>query len=262
MDRNLRRLKNTPFPKLPTNADEIKSAFKKPEILEQYGFNLRGSERFYVDTITDTQSAFTVFASTEAIRLTVEHIPPNERRYLLDATFDVTPIGGFYQLLIVYIEFKNDVFPIAYIAMKDKKTETYESVFRFLNSKVFELEPMAFMTDHEAGLIKALKNCFPGTPTYRCWYHFKAAVRRNAVRLGLQKLIKGNEIAKSTYKKMLNLPLLPPEDIPKAFEAIKKGAKKQKLGKQFTEFFKYFENYWMKVVSFLVPFRHINASLD
>ena len=88
---------------MPGNAQEISDAFKKPVILEEYGFNLRGSERFYVDTIQiNTQSAFTVFASTEAIRITLEHIPPDERRYLLDATFDVTPIGS-YQLLIVYV---------------------------------------------------------------------------------------------------------------------------------------------------------------
>lgn len=153
-----------------------------------------------------------------------------------------------------YIEFKNDVFPVAYIAMTDKKTETYESVFKFINSNVFAMQPATIMTDHEAGLRKALKSTFPGVKMYTCWYHYKAAVRRRAVRLRLFKLIKENEKARSIYRKILNLPLLPSEDIPKTYELIKKEAKKQKLDSQFKLFFKYFDGFWIKLVSFPVFF--------
>ena len=65
------------------------------------------------------------------------------------------------------------MFPLAYVAMSDKKTETYESLFKFINANVFEMKPSAFMTDHEAGLMKALKNCFPGVKMHTCWYHYK-----------------------------------------------------------------------------------------
>lgn len=38
-----------------------------------------------------------------------QNISPEERHYLMDATLDVVPDGNFYQLLIIHIEYKNDV---------------------------------------------------------------------------------------------------------------------------------------------------------
>lgn len=249
MERNLRRLKNRPYPKLPKNAEEIGAAFKEPEILEEFGFNLRGNERFYVNTTTNSSSSFTIFASKNVMNMIRDHIPPKERRYLLDATFDVTPLGSYYQLLIIYIEYKNDVFPIAYIAMSDKKTETYEAVFIYIQNYVFEMEPSAFMTDFEGGLRKALRKCFICAKLHTCWYHYTAAVRKRFRRLQMTKLIKNNADARTIYKKLLSLPLLPPDDIVKGYELIKEEAKKKLLKKQFEKIFLYFQRFWLKIVS-------------
>lgn len=110
MERNLRRHKNKKYPKVPRSAVDIIRSFEDSAVIQEFGFNLRKTKRFYIDTVEiDEKSSFTLFASHEIFDLVKKHILPNDRRYLMDGTFDVTPIGCHYQLLIIYIEYKNDV---------------------------------------------------------------------------------------------------------------------------------------------------------
>lgn len=110
MKRNIGRL--TTKKRRPKNVKTpaaIADEFKNSETFTDFGLNLRETEHFYIDTIVETEFSFTIFASHQIINLTKEHIPPGQRRYMMDGTFDVTPLGSYYQLLIIYIEYKNDV---------------------------------------------------------------------------------------------------------------------------------------------------------
>lgn len=110
MKRNIGRLTNKK--KRPKNVETpalIAEEFQNAETMNNFGLNLRKNEIFYIDTIVEPQFAFTIFASHQIINLTKNHIPVNDRRYMMDGTFDVTPLGSYYQLLIIYIEYKNDV---------------------------------------------------------------------------------------------------------------------------------------------------------
>lgn len=110
MERNLRRLKQKKYPKNPINGPQIINTFEDPINIENFAFNLRRTNRFYIDTVkTDLDQWFTVFASQSLIKMIENHIPAEERRYLIDGTFKVRPLGNFYQLVVIYIEFKNDV---------------------------------------------------------------------------------------------------------------------------------------------------------
>lgn len=108
MDRNIRRILNDGEPKVPWTATDITRAFEDDATLDKYGFNLRRTERFYIETVQNENHAFTLFASRETMKLIEQHIPDN-RRYLMDGTFNVTPTGCYSQLFIIYIEFRNDV---------------------------------------------------------------------------------------------------------------------------------------------------------
>lgn len=110
MERNLRRMKNKKVPTAPKTIEDVLNVFSDPAIITQYGLNLRKSERFYINTVKNP--GFTVFASFQAIKMIEKNIPLDERRYLLDATFKVKPLGDYYQVLIIHIELKNDVSPI------------------------------------------------------------------------------------------------------------------------------------------------------
>lgn len=109
MERNLRRYKSKKYPKKPKSVAEIIEAYKNPQILHQFGNNLRNTAQFYIDTVqVGPNSAFTVFASHQVLDLVKSYVPFDEQYIMMDGTFDVTPIG-YYQLFIIYIQFKNDV---------------------------------------------------------------------------------------------------------------------------------------------------------
>lgn len=108
MQKTLQRHKNKCHPKNPRSVDGIREVFLQPQIIEKYGSNLEDDGRFYIDTIVEDDYAFTVFASKYVIDFIQEHIPPNKRHYLMDGTFDSLP-KEYYQLLIISIEYQNDV---------------------------------------------------------------------------------------------------------------------------------------------------------
>lgn len=107
MKRNLRRILNSRFPQNPKSPADVAAAFENEDVFNAYGYNLRQTEIFHITTINEKESSFTLFGSKGIMDMIEEFIPKN-RKYLLDGTFDVTPIG-YYQLLVIYIEYQNDV---------------------------------------------------------------------------------------------------------------------------------------------------------
>lgn len=140
------------------------------------------------------------------------------------------------------------VIPIFYAVMSNKSTSAYEAIFNYIEIEVFEMKPMAFMTDFEAGMRKAIKKCYPDAKLYGCWYHFCAAVRRKMTSNRLRKLIDGNRVAMGIYCKLLRLPLLPPDHIEEGYKLIVKEARAKRLCSDFSKLFTYFENYWLAMV--------------
>lgn len=112
MERNLCRIKNKKFPKQPKTAAEIQSLFCEEGIIKEFGYNLSNTERFYMNTVdVPGKYAFTIFGSIDSINIVKEKINPYNRKFLMDGTFKVTPhpYGSSSQLLIIFIEYENDV---------------------------------------------------------------------------------------------------------------------------------------------------------
>lgn len=108
MKRHLDRTKNSKHPKCPKTCGELKELFEEQNIIDKYGYNLKASEKLFIDTIVNENWAFSLFASFSVIKFIKDHIDPRSRNYLIDGTFDCAP-RLFYQLLIISIEYKNDV---------------------------------------------------------------------------------------------------------------------------------------------------------
>lgn len=106
VERNMNRWKNEQHPKVPATIEDLADAFKKPDIIEKYGNSYEGDGKFYIQTVLSPKSNFTVFASPFVMKFIEENI--KDRRYLMDGTFDSLP-KGFYQMLIISIEYKEDV---------------------------------------------------------------------------------------------------------------------------------------------------------
>lgn len=107
LERNARRFTNK-FPKIPKSPKEIIDTFNDSNIYNEYAYNLRKTSSFYKGTEIHLCGSFSVFASDQMINMIEENIEPKDRFYLLDGTFRVAPTS-FYQLLLIHIEFKNDV---------------------------------------------------------------------------------------------------------------------------------------------------------
>lgn len=120
-------------------------------------------------------------------------------------------------------------------------------LFDYIESKVFEMKPAAFMADFEGGIRSAVNKCYPNAALHGCWFHYKMAVRKKCGR-DLHEVIANNPTAGTIYRMLLNLPLLPPNRITTAFEIIKKRAMKKKLYKHFADLFEYFNNFWLELV--------------
>lgn len=95
-------------PKKLSSIEEIRDRFLVPDIIDEYGYTLGHGAKFYVDTVIEKDSSFTIFASQFTMEFIKKNIAPESRNYLMDGTFDSLP-AGFYQLLIITIEYRNDV---------------------------------------------------------------------------------------------------------------------------------------------------------
>lgn len=105
--RTIARKKSQRYPNDPT-IQEIQQEFLKPEIMTKYGYTLDGNAKFYMDTIAESDYQFTVFCSDFVRQFVEKNIDVGSRKYLIDGTFDNLPVG-YYQLMIVSIEYQNDV---------------------------------------------------------------------------------------------------------------------------------------------------------
>lgn len=111
VERHLYRLRDPEYPERPATHEKVREKFNEPEIVERFGRTMNMFEKFYAGSIVETLFAFHVWASFATINIIKSHITPDKRNYLLDGTFKVIPSTSklFSQLLIISIEYKNDV---------------------------------------------------------------------------------------------------------------------------------------------------------
>lgn len=107
VERQLYRLRDKDYPNRPVTDEEIRTTLKRAEVFDEYGRTLNKEHHFYIDSVITEDFAFHVFASFTIINMTKEHIPPEKRNYLIDATFKIVP-SKCMQLLIISIEYKNE----------------------------------------------------------------------------------------------------------------------------------------------------------
>lgn len=108
MKRQLLRIKNSNYPKIPNSIEQIRHAIESKDVWENFGFNSDKSHQLYFGTVVRVRFSFIVFASMKVIQMIDSHIPVGRRKYLLDGTFQIVP-RIFYQLIVINIEYHNQV---------------------------------------------------------------------------------------------------------------------------------------------------------
>lgn len=96
------------LPKNAANVPDILEAFGKEHILETYGYTYRpkGGERstFLKYAFECDEFSYCIFASDDIVKMIEENVEPSNRKLYSDATFKVTPIGVFRQVLVLHCD--------------------------------------------------------------------------------------------------------------------------------------------------------------
>ena len=140
--------------------------------------------------------------------------------------------------------------PFIFVLMTRKTEECYRNIFKHIEENIFSLQCKSFMSDFEIPMRNALASMYPNAKLNTCWFHLTQAAKKNMSKLStLSKLIQRNDEARTIYKKLLALPLLPADMIVDAFHKLKTLALSN--FKQFGTFFAYFERQWLqRVINF------------
>ena len=124
--------------------------------------------------------------------------------------------NGFEQILIILYKdiITKEKIPGCYIIMNNKKYEIYKEIFLSLKNIItqnqlytFEIETIS--TYQELALIKAIKNIFPKTKHFNCYFHYKQDLIRRLKKAGLYKRKTNNNIANECQEVLNILGLLP-----------------------------------------------------
>lgn len=105
-ERTLNLIRNKTLPKSPTSCHEIGRAFTDNKIMLSIGTSQHEENYVFFDGIVETEKfSFCVFSSKYCINLIENHIELSRRRFMMDATFKICPLGPFRQFLIIYVAY-------------------------------------------------------------------------------------------------------------------------------------------------------------
>ncbi|KAJ8681344.1 hypothetical protein QAD02_017131 [Eretmocerus hayati] len=166
-----------------------------------------------------------------------------------DATFLSRPkVHGVTQLFTIMARNYDKCFPCIWILMSSKTAHAYEACLTAVRDEIWpNLKPEEVIADFEEAMEIAWKKVYPGVKLTGCYFHFTQAILRNAIKKGAatHRNLQDHPEKHLIIRMVMALALLPQDTIEPTYEAIKKIARK-KFGTFFNEFFKYFDEYWIK----------------
>lgn len=108
------------------------------------------------------------------------------------------------------------------------------------------------MADFEKASTLAIKYHFPNVNIKGCWFHYRQAIYRRAVKIGLKQYY-----GKDEYREFLNifgaLALIPSEKVLEGYEILKKFKPNDE---KCDEMMEYFDRIWLKSKMFIFNLMH------
>lgn len=110
LKRTLERLSSRTFLKSPQTPLEVIESFQTEFIWKNYGLSRdkKHPRPFFKACISEAEFSYCIFASEAIMEGITENINVGQRRYLIDGTFKVVPVGCFKQLLVIYIQYLDE----------------------------------------------------------------------------------------------------------------------------------------------------------
>lgn len=106
----------------------------------------------------------------------------------IDGTFKCVPHGFSQSVIIMGLDKTTNLYvPCVYSLLSGK----FEHLYLHLIQEIISMldwcwDPEIIVVDYEYALIKALKSQFPGTRILGCFFHFKQAIVRKMMKLGIR----------------------------------------------------------------------------
>ena len=185
-------------------------------------------------------------------------ILPKVRDLNIDGTFAIVSLPHA-QLLTIHghipspIENQQGNLPLCYILMQGKSHNDYTACFKKVIQLVGgEMQVKRILVDYEKALWTSIKAAFGEDVNVRgCWFHFNQCIFRKLIDLKMKNAYNQNVDTNTMVRKLMTLPLMDAENIPKLFKKIKKsyfpdgnvGVTPGEVAKE--KLFEYFENQWI-----------------
>lgn len=111
IQRGLQKIVSRNLVTSPKTALQTIEAFNLEHVWNDFGLskdNLK-PRHFFTAAIKEENYSFCLFSSLKTIDLIKGNIPASKRTYLMDGTFKIVPHGCFQQLLVIYVEYFEEV---------------------------------------------------------------------------------------------------------------------------------------------------------
>ncbi|CAM4966397.1 unnamed protein product [Rotaria socialis] len=237
---SLNRLRRQTTPPLPTS-----SCFDVPDA---YSTTTSGAQFLFSDTVV-RKKRMMLFATDEQLRMLF-----SAKTIMIDGTFSAS-VPHFNQVFSLHCIKYGYNFPCVIGLLPGRTASIYKQVFEVLDAAAQRLNckfnPNKIMSDFEQALIKTIVSYFPNAKHSGCFFHYTQCLNRRIQTLGLSRFYNNDEEIRSLCRHLMALPLMPLEDVQRAFETLSEEAPVE-----LQPFFEYFEDWWMKKV----PFRLWNVS--
>ena len=171
----------------------------------------------------------------------------------IDATFRCTP-HPFYQTLIIMVFDENtEVYvPILFILMTCKSGWAYWNALHLAKVAIgCKLDPLTVTCDFESALIKGVEDQFQDARIVGCLFHWKQAIRRKMVKLGIETEHIGRAMSKNVLDILTIIPVaeIVPKGIPYCKDVLQNEIEADVS--KWNKFWNYFMTYWCSSETFM-----------
>ena len=111
-----------------------------------------------------------------------------------------------------------------YLILEFFKSQVFMSIIWLLEA---DPEVRRITIDYEAALWSVLRRLFPGVRLLGCAFHWTQALWRKIQELGLQVPYTHDDATYKFLRKVMSLPFLPADNIPRAFERLRQNVTSQ-----------------------------------
>lgn len=169
------------------------------------------------------------------------------QRLFIDCSFSMCP-HDFYQVMVimVYLDQYDEYVPVFYILLQSKRENAYvHAIQGVVSATNWELQALTYTCDFELALAKVCRMQFKDGVPILCNFHFKQALRKKLLDLGVDKVVVSSFIGAEGPINILSL--IPIEEIEEyGIPFIRSVFNEGQYTVQFNLFWKYFGAVWIK----------------